>query len=122
MAAAPDRPAVIYHLAPRAAWEAAAQTGEYRSDTLATEGFIHCSTAAQVGPVAERFFAGRDDLVLLHIRADRLTAELRYESPDRSPHGEHFPHIYGPLNLDAVQQVTKFRRLAAGGWPLAAGC
>jgi uncharacterized protein (DUF952 family) len=42
----------------------------------------------------------------LTITAERLTAPLRYETvPER---GEMFPHLYGPLNLDAVTAVVDF--------------
>lgn len=51
----------------------------------------------------ERYFAGRDDLVLLEIDPARLRAELKYEP---APDGELFPHVYGPLNIDAVVGVT----------------
>lgn len=55
--------------------------------------------------VANRRFAGVTGLVLLAIEADRLSSELRYEAAEE---GERFPHIYGPLNLDAVTGVLPF--------------
>ena len=78
----------------------------YRGDTLATEGFIHCSTPAQVLLPANALFRGQTGLVLLCIDPARLDAEIRHESA--APGGERFPHLYGPLNTDAVVEVFPF--------------
>ncbi len=95
----------ILHITHRTAWEAAQQAGNYTAPSLATEGFIHFSTPAQVLWVAERFYAGQTDLVLLEVDPAALTAELRYEE---SEPGQLFPHLYGPLNLEAVRAVRPF--------------
>src|SRR3954447_2783060 len=95
----------ILHITSRDGWDAAALAGNYRGDTLATEGFIHCSTPDQVVRVANARFSGRTDLVLLRIDPARLNSDLRWEM---SEPGEAFPHIYGPLNLDAVIDVLPF--------------
>ena len=102
---------LIYHIATRADWERARADGEYtRSSvdkTLAEEGFIHASQASQVARTANKFY--RDvpgDLVLLVIDPGLLRAEVRYEDV---PGAElPFPHIYGPLNVDAVVDVRPF--------------
>jgi uncharacterized protein (DUF952 family) len=89
----------ILHITPRSQWESAKAIGAaYRADSLDSEGFIHCSRVDQVVAVANRFYAGQTDLVLLVIQSDRLQAPLRYEAAD----GDEFPHLYGALNLDAV--------------------
>jgi uncharacterized protein (DUF952 family) len=85
---------LIQHITTAAAWEAARADGSYRGDTLETEGFIHCSEPHQVADVAESFYKGRDGLVLLDIDPAKVTPEIKYEGG--------FPHIYGPLNVDAV--------------------
>jgi uncharacterized protein (DUF952 family) len=104
---------VIYHIAARAEWERAQRAGAYQGDTLASEGFIHCSEAHQVVGVANAIFQGREDLVLLEIEPARLRPELRYE-PD--PAGRMFPHVYGALNLDAVVAVHEFRPAGDGSF------
>ncbi len=91
----------IYHILPRADWEKARAQGEYRAASLAQEGFIHFSTRRQVAGTLARYYAGRSDLVLLRVDTNRLLADLRYEES----HGEFFPHLYGPLNLDAVVEM-----------------
>ena len=97
---------MILHITTRDDWEAAQAKGDYRLNTLATEGFIHCSTPQQVLGPANEFYRGRSDLVLLVIDPARLEAKLIYE--DLYEAGFLFPHIYGPLNLDAVINVLPF--------------
>ncbi len=98
---------MILHIVSRAEWEAAVQSGvAYETPSLKDEGFIHCSTAAQVLGPANEFYRGQDELVLLVIDPDKLTAELVYE--DCYETGQAFPHIYGPLNLEAVERVVDF--------------
>lgn len=97
---------MILHIAAREEWEAARVLGEYRADTLDSEGFIHCSTPEQVLIPANERFQGRSDLLLLVIEPARLRAELVYE--DCYETGQAFPHVYGPLNLDAVVRAVPF--------------
>jgi uncharacterized protein (DUF952 family) len=97
--------AVVFHIAARAEWELALAAGVYRTGSLDTEGFIHCSTAAQVAATANRFFVGRTDLVLLFIDEARLGAAIRYE-PVAVPAGAVFPHVFGPIELAAVFEVV----------------
>ena len=109
---------MIFHIAFRADWEAARDTGRYevstRDLTLAEQGYIHCSRAAQVGGVLAAFYADvdPDDLVLLAIDPARLDVPLRDEAPE--PGGEEYPHLYGPLPVHAVVQELRLARDPAG--------
>jgi uncharacterized protein (DUF952 family) len=105
----------IFHITQRQAWHAAQAQGLYRCESLDREGFIHCSTQAQVIRVANWFYRGQAGLVLLQIDADRLQAELRYDPIET---GEAFPHLYGPLNLESVVQVHTFEPQADGSFEL----
>ena len=102
---------MIYHLTSRQAWNEAQQRGDYRAESLDSEGFIHCSTPSQVLPVAAKYYKGQEDMLLLAVDPSRLSSPLRWEPPsggappDGVPEGEAFPHIYGPMNLDAVVKV-----------------
>ncbi|HEY3475092.1 MAG TPA: DUF952 domain-containing protein [Anaerolineales bacterium] len=102
---------MIYHISSRQAWLEADERGEYRAESLESEGFIHCSTSTQVLPVAEKFYKGHSDLVIFVIDPALLTSELRWEPPSDGtpppgvPEGEPFPHIYGPINLNAIVKV-----------------
>ncbi|OPG02053.1 glutathione S-transferase [Streptomyces sp. GKU 895] len=101
----------IVHLTERPFWEEARARGTYemstRGRTLQEEGFIHCSTRAQLPGTAARFFADLDDLVVLVIDPDRLGVPLKWEAP--APGAEEFPHIYGPLAVDAVVAVEEWQ-------------
>jgi uncharacterized protein (DUF952 family) len=109
--AAPDD--VLFHLALADEWEAARRDGDaYRRSTigrsLAEEGYVHCSHRHQVQGVADRFYRGRADVVLLVLDRARLGAEVRDE--DLVGAGEAFPHVYGPLPLAAVLRATPVAR------------
>jgi len=97
-----ETPQTILHITRRGDWERAKSLRLYRGDTLDSEGFIHCSMENQVLTVANTSFRGQKDLVLLCIDLEKVGSEVRFEGP--SP-GELFPHIYGPLNLDAIFNV-----------------
>jgi uncharacterized protein (DUF952 family) len=93
---------LVFHIALRASWEAAVRLGTYEAESLGREGFIHCSTAAQYLRVAQRFYRTSPDLVLIGIETERLTSPVRFDAAD----GEMFPHIYGPVELDAVFDIA----------------
>lgn len=100
------RPMIVFQITTRADWEASVGRGIYEADSLAAEGFIHCSTADQYLRVADRFYRDVPDLVLLAIDTDALSAPLKMERAD----GEDFPHVYGPIELHAVCDVGTFER------------
>jgi uncharacterized protein (DUF952 family) len=95
---------MLYHITPRSQWQQAQKLGRYCPESLEIEGFIHCSTQSQVLATANRFFKGQTDLLLLGIDPDRVQLEIRYELADDNL----FPHLYGPLNLDAIVQVWQW--------------
>ena len=110
---------LIFHITTGTAWDAARRVGAYTADSLATEGFIHCSTRAQVQSTANRIFKGRSGLLLLSVDVDRVKPEIRYENLEGG--SNLFPHIYGALAIDAVVAVHDFPPRADGGFDLPAG-
>ena len=94
----------IYHITTRDAWERRELTGSYRHPSLDSDGFIHCSDESQLEATWRRIFGAEPGLVVLTIDVDRLTSELRYEEGEP---GELFPHVYGPVNVDAVVGVRE---------------
>lgn len=91
----------LFHIAPAVAWVQSA--GPYIPADFDREGFVHCSTKHQVINVANTFFRGRSDVVLLVIDVDRIDAPIRYEN--LSGGSELFPHIYSPLPRESIVAV-----------------
>jgi uncharacterized protein (DUF952 family) len=114
---------MILHILHRAEWQDALRRGSYRPSSLDTEGFIHCSAVKQVVDSANIYFRTATDLLLLRIDERRLAAPLKFEAPvvpgDARPRAS-FPHIYGPLNLDAVVDVLEFPCASDGSFQLPA--
>ena len=102
---------MIYHLAEQAHWQQALSRRHLhaqstRGRTLAEEGFIHASSAEQWPVVRSRFYADvAEPLVLLHIDESRLGSPVVHEVGDPAT-GETFPHVYGPVEVDAVVDTT----------------
>lgn len=112
----------IFHIALRAEWARAA--GSYRAPSLEHEGFIHCSTSEQVATVANTLYRGHSDLVLLEIDPQKLTSAVEFEAPAHAgangTEAERFPHVYGPINTDAIVTVMHLAPGPDGTFDLAA--
>lgn len=94
----------IYHVVSARSWSEFDGKPTYEADSLQTEGFIHLSEQHQVAGVLDRYYRNVPDLLLLHVDPAKLTHELNYEE---APNGELFPHVYGPINKEAVVEVEK---------------
>ncbi len=103
----------IFHITTPDAWESARSAGSYtlstRGVSLEQEGYIHCSEEHQVQGVRSRFYDDLDDVLLLVVDTDLLTSPWRTEQLAGAD--QPYPHVYGPINLDAVVEV---RRLGSG--------
>jgi len=111
---------LILHITSKAEWLEAQQRGNYIAPSLHTEGFIHCSTEKQVLHVANAFYRGRKDLVLLKLDETRLKPEIKWEPPAGLPApgiagSDKFPHIFGDINLSAVSAAIDFEVDPASG-------
>lgn len=89
----------VYHIVLPETWESAKNGSSYSADSLETEGFIHCSYDHQLDEVIERYYADAKELVILKVEIGKLTSKLVSEP---STGGEIYPHIYGPINKEAV--------------------
>ena len=89
----------IYHIVLPQVWKTAQHETLYAADSLANEGFIHCSYEEQLDGVVERYYSSVPEVVILKLEIGKLTSKLVSEP---STGGEIYPHIYGPINLDAV--------------------
>ena len=90
----------IYHITTAAAWEKAQLAGAYIAESLAIEGFIHCSTKEQVPGVLERYYKGQSNLVRLTIDKSKITSPLIFELAGSI--NEVFPHVHGPIDIASV--------------------
>ena len=88
----------IYHIVRPGVWSNFRGT-HYEAESLAGEGFIHCSFADQLDAVLKRYYSGDDEVIVLEIDPAKLDAKLVVEP---STGGEKYPHIYGAINRDAI--------------------
>ena len=94
----------IYKIISKSEWQMAENAGVFKGVAIdLTDGYIHFSTAAQAAETAAKHFTGKTDLLLITINPDALTQSLKWE-PSRG--GALFPHLYGDLNMDAVEDQT----------------
>ena len=99
--------ASIYHFISEPDLELYLTDGTLQVPSLHLQGFIHCSRAEQVVGVANTISPGRNDMVLLEIEDSKVIPTIVYENLEG---GEKlFPHIYGPLNEDAIIARHPFR-------------
>jgi uncharacterized protein (DUF952 family) len=92
----------IYHIVLPEVWERFKNRPSYQPDSLATEGFIHCSYASQLPGVLKRYYRGVERVLILKIDTEKLFSKLVKEA---STNDEIYPHIYGRLNHNAVVDV-----------------
>jgi uncharacterized protein (DUF952 family) len=106
---------IIYKIAPEKLWRDAERTGTFTGAPVdVADGFIHFSTADQVQETARKHFHGQTDLILAAIDSTALSDAVRWE-PSRG--GALFPHLYGPMPMEAVRW-TKPLACDAGGSPV----
>lgn len=96
---------IIFHLVPSDDWKTYQDAGLYKPETLEEEGFIHCSNGSQVQEVANRYYKGKKNLMLIVIDVASLESDVKLEQAGDSE--EKFPHIKGPLNIDAIIDKIK---------------
>ena len=102
-----------YHLTPEPVWSAQAGADTYRPEAFEAEGFIHCTDGeVNLLAVANTYYqTDKRPYLVLVIDPDRVAAPIRYEDPERI-----YPHVYGPLNRDAVVEIRRAVRLADGSF------
>jgi uncharacterized protein (DUF952 family) len=102
---------MIYHLVTPHHWLEFEHRQDYFAQTFEEEGFIHCSTAAQVAGVLQRYFKDNDTVYLLHIDEHKLLPELLFE---QATNQEFFPHVFGGINKSAIIKMETYHRQANG--------
>lgn len=104
-------PSITYHLVAEPYYESTNASEDYTPEAFASDGFIHCTDGVEnVIATANRYC--KDDVrpyLVLLIDTERVSAEVKYEEPEQI-----YPHIYGPLNRDAIVVVQPVERVADG--------
>jgi uncharacterized protein (DUF952 family) len=91
---------LVYKILLPSEWDEFNASGQFDGSPFdARSGFVHCSSRAQVGSTAKRFFSEEPALVVLALDTQVLGDAVRWEP---ASNGEQFPHVYGSLPLSAV--------------------
>jgi uncharacterized protein (DUF952 family) len=107
---------MIYHISTEDLFHAALEKNAYEHPSLKTEGFIHCSTKQQLPDTLAKHFPDAQEVFLLHIVENRIRNLIKWEEAPSRPQAGPFPHIYGKLPLEAIEDVSIQERLADGSW------
>jgi uncharacterized protein (DUF952 family) len=102
---------LIYHITTVQEIERAARVGKYLPASFEVDGFIHCAYSNQLRSVAEAKFRGKADLALLEIDSSRLDCPV--VEGDAT-----FPHIHGPLPMEAVTAIRNLSIPESGSFEL----
>jgi uncharacterized protein (DUF952 family) len=109
----------VYHIAKEEDWRNAQADGLYEIGSLhrsfEQDGFIHLAYAAQVNVIADLIYSHTKELLLLTIDPLKLASAIKEERAEYP--NELFPHLYGPLNVDAVVNVSTYTPLSNGKFP-----
>lgn len=118
---------MIYHIVTESDLRAHVSGGMYTPASLKDFGFVHCALQASVIAVANDYFAeAAEPVLLLEIDPERLTSKVRCEAAAPSADagtthlvdGALFPHVYGPINTQAIARVGVLGVMADGHhWP-----
>lgn len=103
------QPVDILHIATPTEWDAARDIGQIAPPSLATEGFVHCSTRGQLTGTLTRHFADAGVLVLLTIDPTVVAGDLRWE--ESVPGEPPFPHVYAPIPVEAVVAAERIEHV-----------
>ncbi|MEM6319519.1 MAG: DUF952 domain-containing protein [Bacteroidota bacterium] len=98
---------IIYHVVKPVYWAQFSDKDNYVPERYEEEGFIHCCTEAQIDHVLTNYYKGVPKIFLLQIEVERLTSELKWEPAI----GQLFPHIYGPMNKEAVVDMRTIKQV-----------
>lgn len=101
-----SKEAIIFHIAHLSDFQDRLPEDDYQCSSLAQDGFIHCCDKNQIAGVVNRYYSGVDDVTLLVIDVDKLKPALIHENTVGG--SELFPHIYGPINTDAIIDARPF--------------
>ena len=98
-------PQFIYKVASREIYEASLAAGSFVGQPIdLKDGYIHFSTAAQLGETIRLYFAGLGDQVLFQVATAPLGEALKWEA---SRGGDLFPHLFATLPMSSVSDMAR---------------
>ena len=102
---------LTYHGTPKAYFESLDPNQPYIPREVPQDGFIHCTDGREAVSIILTIIYRNEpgDWVVLCIDRDKVTAPVKYEDP-----AGIYPHIYGPLNRDAIVAVADIGRSPDG--------
>ena len=102
-----------FHLVPEETWKGVERKAAYAADSLATEGFIHCTDGIEpLGDTFDRYYAADPrPFLALTLDLDAVGVPWRYDVP-----GSPYPHVYGPLAERAIVAVSRVERAEDGSF------
>jgi uncharacterized protein (DUF952 family) len=113
----------IYHIVKEQEYKDNQKEQIYKPESLDQVGFVHCSMESSVIPIANDYFGNiEEQLLLLRIDPQKLISETKYEEaiPEKDVNTSYissaqvFPHIYGPINLSAINGIGKLKKDPSG--------
>jgi uncharacterized protein (DUF952 family) len=97
-------PQFIYKVASREVYDASLEAGSFVGQPIdLRDGYIHLSSAGQLGETIRLHFAGLADQVLFQVPCAALGEALRWEA---SRGGDLFPHLFATLPMSAVSNMA----------------
>lgn len=91
---------LLFHITTRDKWKQYQKDGNYEPESFESNGFIRCFTGDQIEDAANRLFPDKDEILLIVIDVSIIREEVKYKEDEET--GEKFPHILGPLSINAV--------------------
>jgi len=103
---------MIFHFIHLDEWSLTKKLNKYEPHSIATDGFIHCCKQTQINELAIRLYKGQNDLLLLEINTNSIKKPIIYE--DLYGLNQLFPHLYGALNLNAINEIYHVQSIVDG--------
>lgn len=94
----------IYHITEQEQWGQACLDGEFTDESLDYDGFIHCCYGIQLKYIADRYFKGKENLLVLEITRKSIKCKVKDEEMGKEQYV--FPHVYGPIPVNAVRKAA----------------
>lgn len=100
---------IVFHIVKASQWLNFKANQVYEEKSLESERFLHCCTFEQILHVANNNLKKiNEDLLVVCLNTDYLSSELIWEKNEKN--GMIFPHLYGPINKEAVINTVKFEK------------